>query len=67
MDRIDAMSAAERQVVKCLHLESLGSTDYWQDLLGNADDPRKQQAEIVRLASRVMFASSHLPGMVVIA
>ncbi len=64
MDRVDAMSAAERQVVKCLHLESLGSTEYWQDLLGNVDDPRKQQAEIVRLASRVMFASSHLPGMV---
>ena len=63
MDRIDALSTAERQVIKCLHLESLGSSDYWRDLLGDVDDPRKQQAEIVRLASRVMFASSHLPGM----
>jgi hypothetical protein len=64
MESIDALSAPERQVVKCLHLESLGSAEYWQDLLGDTDDPRKHQAEIVRLASRVMFASSHLPGLV---
>ncbi|ASJ74992.1 hypothetical protein [Granulosicoccus antarcticus] len=64
LDRFDAMSASERRVVNCLHLESLGSTDYWQNLLSNVDDPRQQQAEIVRLASRVMFASSHLPAMV---
>lgn len=64
MERIDSMSANEKRVVKCLHLESLGSTDYWQQLLGNVDDPRQHQAEIVRLASRVMFATSHLPGMI---
>jgi len=63
MERIDAMSPTERQVVKCLHLDTLGSADYWQDLLGSASDPKHHQAEIVRLASRVMFASSHLPGM----
>ncbi len=64
MERIDSMSAAEKRVVKCLHLESLGSTDYWQGLLGNVDDSREHQAEVVRLASRVMFATSHLPGMI---
>lgn len=64
MERIESMSAAEKKVVKCLHLESLGSTDYWQNLLGNVGDPREHQAEIVRLASRVMFATSHLPGMI---
>lgn len=64
MERIDAMSPPERQVVKCLHLNSLGSADYWQDLLGNAAEPKQHQAEIVRLASRVMFANSHLPGMI---
>ncbi len=64
MERIDSMSAAEKRVVKCLHLESLASTDYWQGLLGNVENTREHQAEIVRLASRVMFATSHLPGMV---
>lgn len=64
MERIDAMSPTERQVVKCLHLDLLGTADYWQNLLGSAAEPKEHQAEIVRLASRVMFARSHLPGMV---
>lgn len=64
MERIDSLSAAEKRVVKCLHLEALGTADYWQTLLGKVDDPRQHQAEIVRLASRVMFATSHLPGMI---
>jgi hypothetical protein len=42
----------------------LGATDYWQSLTSSGSDPRQQQAEIVRLASRVMFASSQLPHMV---
>lgn len=64
MERLDELSDSEKRVVKCLHLETLGSADYWQSLLGNTDDPRKHQAEIVRLASRVMFATSHLPGLI---
>ena len=64
MDRIDAMSPAERQVAKCLHLDTLGAAEYWQNLLGSVAEPQQHHAEIVRLASRVMFASSHLPGMV---
>ncbi|NND90926.1 MAG: hypothetical protein HKN42_08670 [Granulosicoccus sp.] len=64
MESIDAMSAPERQIVKWLHLESLGSAEYWQNLLENSDNSREHQAEVVRLASRVMFASSHLPGMI---
>ena len=62
-DRIDAMSPAERQVVDCLHLDTLGSSEYWQELLESGAEPKRHRAEIVRLASRVMFATSHLPGM----
>ncbi|MFK7993658.1 MAG: hypothetical protein AB8B87_05945 [Granulosicoccus sp.] len=62
-DSIDSMSPDEKKVVKCLHLESLGSPDYWQQLLATDKDPKERQGEIVRLASRVMFASSHLPTM----
>ncbi len=64
MERIEAMSPAEKQVVKCLHLETLGAADYWQDLLSNVSEPKQHQAKMVRLASRVMFANSHLPGMI---
>ncbi|MFK7855183.1 MAG: hypothetical protein AB8B79_13755 [Granulosicoccus sp.] len=64
MERIDSMSPVERQVVKCLHLDMLGSAEYWQQLLGGAVEPKLHQAEIVRLASRVMFANSHLPAMI---
>ena len=64
MERIDAMSPIERRVIKCLHLDSLGTADYWQELLRGSDDAKRHQAEIVRLASRVMFASSHLPALV---
>ena len=61
---IDSMTPTEQEVVKCLHLGSLGSTDYWNKLVGGNDDPKQHQAEIVRLASRVMFSGNHLPSMV---
>ena len=64
VEQIDGMSPAESKVMKCLHLDSLGSTDYWQQLMSPAADAKAQHAEIVRLASRVMFASSNLPAMV---
>lgn len=64
MERINSLSPAERQVTKLLHLDTLGTADYWRGLLGSVDDPKQHQAEIVRLASRVMFASNHLPGMI---
>lgn len=64
VEKIDSMSPAERLVIKCLHLESLGSTQYWQQLMSGKIDAKRHQAEIVRLASRVMFSSSHLPAIV---
>lgn len=64
MERLDSLSESERQVAKFLHLDSLGSAQYWQQLLSSVDNPKEHQAEIVRLASRVMFAGNHLPGIV---
>ena len=64
VEQIDGLSPTELKVMKCLHLDSLGSTDYWQQLIAPATDAKAQHAEIVRLASRVMFASSNLPAMV---
>ena len=64
MEKLDELTAEEVLVVKCLHLDSLANADYWKSLLDpSSGDAAKQQAEIVRLASRVMFASNHLPAM----
>ena len=64
MERMEGFSAIERRVARLMHLELLGSPDYWQSLLGGAADPKTHQAEIVRLASRVMFASGQLPVLI---
>ncbi|MFK8075888.1 MAG: hypothetical protein AB8B84_04835 [Granulosicoccus sp.] len=64
MERFDGMSPAERQVTKILHLESLGSPNYWLELFSSVSEVKKHQGEIVRLASRIMFARSHLPGLI---
>jgi len=56
-------SAAEKEVCSQLHLSSVGSLDYWQALLNKNGDHTAQQAELVQLFSRVMFASSHLPSL----
>ncbi len=63
MERFDSMAPAERQITKILHLDSLGSPNYWLELFSSVSDPKQHQGEIVRLASRIMFASSHLPGL----
>ena len=64
MERMEGLSPAERRVARLMHLESLGSPDYWQSLLGGASDPKTHQAEIVRLASRVMFSTGQLPALI---
>lgn len=63
MEQFASMSESERQVTKILHLDSLGSREYWMELFGSVDEPKRHQGEIVRLASRIMFASNHLPGL----
>ena len=63
MDRMQALTPAERRVSRLMHLDDLATTDYWQSLLDGKKDPRAHQGDIVRLASRVMFASGQLPAM----
>ena len=61
--RFDALSADERRVVAVLHLDKLGTTEYWHSLLSPEADPKIVRGELVRLQSRILFATSHLPGM----
>ncbi|MFT4730394.1 MAG: hypothetical protein ACI9UN_004919 [Granulosicoccus sp.] len=63
MEQFASMSASERQITKIMHLDSLGSQEYWSNLFGSSEDPKKHKGEIVRLASRIMFASNHLPAL----
>jgi len=55
MESMENFSAAEKAVVKCMFLESLGTTQYWQGLLASAADPEKNSAELVHLFSRAML------------
>ena len=61
--RFDTLSADERRVVAVLHLDKLGTTEYWHSLLNPEADPKVVRGELVRLQSRILFATSHLPGM----
>jgi len=63
MESMEKFSPEEKAVSKAMFLESLGTTQYWQALLGSAADPKKSAAELVHLYSRVMFASTHLPNL----
>lgn len=63
MENMGQLSDAESAVVDTLHLSSLASTAYWQDLLHADANPQKQAAELVNLYSRAMFATSHLPNL----
>jgi len=62
-ERFQRFDAAEQRVVKSLHLDSLASTGYWQQLIESASKPGQGRAEIVRLAARLMFAAQNLPGL----
>lgn len=64
MERMEGLSPTERRVARLMHIESLGTSDYWQMLLGEESDAKAHQGEIVRLATRVMFATGQLPAMV---
>ncbi len=63
VQNFQTLNDSEKQITKILHLDSLGSSSYWRQLFASAGDPKQHQGEIVRLASRVMFAGNHLPGM----
>ncbi len=63
MESMDKFNEAEKAVSRCMFLDNLGTTQYWQSLLASAGDPKKNAAELVHLFSRVMFASTHLPNL----
>jgi len=62
--RFDTLSDDERRVVEVLHLDKLSTTEYWQALISPETDPKVARAESVKLQSRIVFAISHLPGMI---
>lgn len=62
--RFDTLSDDERRVVEVLHLDKLGTTEYWHTLISPETDPKAARAEAVRLQSRILFATSHLPNMI---
>lgn len=63
MERFGQLSELERRVAERLHLDSLADPDYWDKVILATDGQTGNKAELVRLASRVMFASNNLPGL----
>ncbi len=59
-----SFGAREQQVCKFMHLERLGSAQYWRDIVEVANGLDQTRAEIVQLYSRIMFAANHLPGLI---
>lgn len=59
----DEFSRTDRAVMRALHLDSLATPEYWDNLLEGKGDAREVAAAFVHLHSRVMFASSHLPTL----
>jgi len=63
MESTESLDPSARTVLKALHLESLTSPGYWRGLLAETADEKSRQAEFVRLYSRVLFATNHLPSL----
>ena len=63
MERFEGLGDAERAVVRAMHLQELASPAYWRRVIESSGDPKAAAGELVRLASRVMFATGQLPGL----
>lgn len=64
MESGESLGGHSRTMLKRLHLDSLMTPGYWRDLLSDDMDNASRQSELVRLFSRVLFASNHLPDLV---
>lgn len=53
----------EAAVVNLLHLSELGTSSYWMDMTSDVRSVEMRQAQSVSAYSKMMFASSHLPGL----
>jgi len=62
-ERFQRFGAIERRVIKSLHLDSLASAEYWQQLVEATSRPGDGRGDIVKLAARLMFATQNLPGL----
>lgn len=58
---LSGMDDNANTVLKATHLDALATNEYWAALSSEESDEAERQAELVRLYSRVMFASNHLP------
>lgn len=58
------LGVTEKRICSYMHLEQLGSSQYWGDILNSSKGVEVTRAEVVQLYSRVMFAVNHLPGFV---
>ena len=64
MERFEHLGPAERLVVRSMHLHDLSNPTYWRTLIESTAEPRAVAGELVRLTSRVVFATGQLPGLV---
>ncbi len=64
MAAFENLSPEEQALLEKLHLHTLRSAGYWRSLLADSLPAEQQQAELVHLYSRVMFATSHLPALI---
>ena len=53
----------EKAVVNLLHLGQLGTASFWLDMVSNVRSIEVRQAQSVSAYSKMMFAVSHLPGL----
>lgn len=63
-DGVEKLTPAARRVLRLLHLDEMGTADFWQNMTDESRDAKTRQGEIVRVASRLMFASGQLPLLV---
>jgi len=61
-----SMDEAATSVLRATHLDKLATNEYWAALASADTKEQERQAELVRLYSRAMFASNHLPMLVML-
>jgi len=52
-----------KQVCTYLHLQDIGSADYWSALATQSAGADQTRAHVVQMYSRILFARNHLPGL----
>jgi len=64
VDGVEKLTPASRRILRLLHLDDLGTAEFWQNLTDEARDAKERQGDLVKVASRLMFASGQLPVLV---